>query len=48
MATPSNETTRRTGVRPLSWLVAGLAFFAILVGLLLGLDWIDPQGSRLF
>jgi hypothetical protein len=30
------------------WLLTGLIFFAMLVGLPLALDWIDPQNSRLF
>ena len=41
------ETNRRTRGRPLLWLLTGLIIFAMLVGLLLALDWIDPQGSRL-
>ena len=40
------ETNRRT--RGPSWLLTGLILFAVLVGFLLALDWLDPQGSRLF
>jgi len=40
------ETSRRTR-GGLLWLFMGLIFFAMLVGLVLALDWIDPQGSRL-
>jgi hypothetical protein len=30
------------------WLLAGSIFFALLVVLVILVDWIDPQGSRLF
>ena len=40
------ETSRRTR-GTLLWLLMGLIFFAMLVGLVLALDWIEPQGSRL-
>jgi hypothetical protein len=30
------------------WLLVGLLIFAMFAGLLLALEWIDPQGSRLF
>ena len=29
------------------WLLTALIFFAMLAGLVLALDWIDPQASRL-
>jgi hypothetical protein len=42
------ETIRRTRGRPMLWLLTGLLIFAMFAGLLLALDWMDPQGSRLF
>ena len=42
------ETNRRTWGHGILWLLTGLIFFAMLVALLLALDWLDPQGSRLF
>ena len=30
------------------WLLAGLFIFTLFAGLALALDWLDPQGSRLF
>ena len=30
------------------WLFLGLFVFALFAGFVLALDWIDPQGSRLF
>jgi hypothetical protein len=30
------------------WLFAGLIFFAVLAGLVLGLDWMDPESSSRF
>ncbi len=30
------------------WLFVGLFVFALLAGFVLALDWLDPQGSRLF
>ena len=30
------------------WLLIGLFIFAIFAGVLVALDWIDPQASRLF
>ena len=42
------ETNRRSRGRPMLWLLTGLIFFAMFAGLLLALDWIDPQRSRLF
>ena len=41
------ETNRRTWGHGMLWLLTGLIFFAMLVGLLLALG-LDPQGSRLF
>ena len=42
------ETNRRTRGRPMLSLLTGLSFFAILLGLLLALELLDPQSSRLF
>ena len=30
------------------WLLIGLFIFAMFAGVLVALDWIDPQASRLF
>jgi hypothetical protein len=30
------------------WFFAAMLIFALLAGFALALDWIDPQGSRLF
>ena len=30
------------------WLLMGLFIFALFAGLVLTLDWLDPQGSRVF
>jgi hypothetical protein len=30
------------------WLLMGLVVFALFAGLVLALDWMDPQGSRHF
>ncbi len=30
------------------WLLAGLLIFALFAGLVIALEWLDPQGSRLF
>jgi hypothetical protein len=43
--------TRRTPQRghgAALWLFAAMLIFALLVGLALALDWIDPENSRLF
>lgn len=41
------ETKQRRGY-PMLWLLLGLFIFALFAGFVLALDWIDPQGSRLF
>jgi hypothetical protein len=41
------ETERRRGY-PMLWLLVGLFIFALFAGFALVLDWIDPQGARLF
>ena len=43
-----NETRRGTRGRPILWLLIGLFVFAIFAVVLLAVDWIDPQRSRLF
>ena len=30
------------------WLLIGLFIFAMFAGVLVALDWVDPQASRLF
>ena len=42
------EKNRRARGRPMLWLFAGLIFFAVLAGLVLGLDWMDPESSSRF
>jgi hypothetical protein len=42
-----NEMRRRTRGRPMLWLLIGLFIFAMFALVLLAVDWIDPQGSRL-
>ena len=42
------EPNRRTRGHALLWFLTALIFFVMLAGLVLALDWFDPQGSRLF
>ena len=43
----STEIKRRRG-HPMLWLLMGLFIFALFAGFVLILDWLDPQGSRVF
>ena len=43
---PTTETKQRG--HPMLWLFMGLFIFALFAGFALAIDWMDPQGSRLF
>jgi hypothetical protein len=45
---PIPTETKQRRAYPMFWLFLGLFIFALFAGFVLALDWIDPQGSRLF
>ena len=45
---PIPTETKQRRAYPMFWLFLGLFIFALFAGFVLALDWMDPQGSRLF